>query len=64
MSRCARLANLSQDELAEQSKVSKRTIVNFESGQTSPNASTLELLKRTLEAAGVEFIPENAVAPE
>ncbi len=46
-------------ELAERSGVGVTTISRFESGLTAPNRSTLAALQRALEAAGVEFIPEN-----
>ena len=53
----------SQDDLAGASKVSKPTIANFEAGNSQPYARTLEDLSRALEAAGVQFIPENGGGP-
>ncbi len=53
------LVNLTQQDLADASRVSKRTIVSFESDTSAPNPATLEAVRRALEAAGVEFIPEN-----
>lgn len=53
------LINWSQQELAEHSKIGNATIRNFESGKSSPQHATLDVLRRALEAAGVEFIPEN-----
>jgi hypothetical protein len=35
------------------------TITRFETGQSGGQAATLQKLQRALEAAGVEFIPEN-----
>lgn len=35
------------------------TITRFETGKTKGYADTLDKLQRALEAAGVEFIPEN-----
>ncbi|MFM9857698.1 helix-turn-helix transcriptional regulator [Pseudoxanthobacter sp. M-2] len=49
------LLGLSRSELAHQSKVAERTISDFESGRRSPINSTLEALRRTLEAHGVEL---------
>lgn len=49
----------SQDDLADASKVAKATIANFETGKRSPYDRTLVDMKAALEAAGVEFIPEN-----
>ncbi|MBF5094027.1 transcriptional regulator [Azospirillum sp. INR13] len=46
-------------DLAESSGVSAMTITRFETGKTKGYAETLEKLQRALEAAGVEFIPEN-----
>ncbi|MFD1986804.1 multiprotein-bridging factor 1 family protein [Mesorhizobium newzealandense] len=49
----------SQDHLATSSKVAKATIANFEAGKRAPYDRTLLDLRQALEAAGVEFIPEN-----
>ncbi|TXN65128.1 helix-turn-helix transcriptional regulator [Methylobacterium sp. WL6] len=48
-------------ELAEASGVSSATIRRMEEGEGVPNslADNLGKLQRTLEAAGLEFIPEN-----
>lgn len=40
-------------------KVAKKTIADFEREVRRPYARTLEALRAALEAAGVEFIPEN-----
>jgi transcriptional regulator with XRE-family HTH domain len=45
-------------ELADLSKVSTDTIVRFERGEDL-RTRTIEALQAALEAAGVEFIPEN-----
>ncbi len=45
----------SRDVLAAESRVGKRTIVDFERGARSPQASTLLAIQRAFEAAGVEF---------
>jgi transcriptional regulator with XRE-family HTH domain len=46
-------------DLAEKSRVNHVTINRFEMGQASSNPSTLTAIRTALEAAGVEFIPEN-----
>ncbi len=53
------LLDWSQQQLADAARVGNATIRNFESGRSSPQNATLEVLRRALEAAGVEFIPEN-----
>ena len=53
------LLNITQQDLAERSRVSKRTVVNFEQAERQPVPATSEALRRALEGAGVEFIPEN-----
>jgi len=53
------LLNWSQSDLATASKVGLSTIGNFEAGRSVPIASNLEALTRSLEAAGIQFIPEN-----
>jgi transcriptional regulator with XRE-family HTH domain len=47
------------DELAERAQVSRVTINRHEMAISKSNPSTLAALQRALEAAGVEFIPEN-----
>ncbi|MGO9774864.1 MAG: hypothetical protein ACLPSW_35950 [Roseiarcus sp.] len=39
------------------------TIRNFEGGKSSPINSTLEVLRRALESAGVIFVEENGEGP-
>ena len=46
-------------ELAEMAGVSAMTITRFENGQTGGYADTLDKITKALEAAGVQFIPEN-----
>ena len=50
-----------QDDLAKASSVSSPTIKRLEPGDglLKTRVETAEKLRRTLEAAGVEFIPEN-----
>ncbi len=52
---------ISQDELSARSRVSKRTIAAFETGQTRPVPSTLMAVRQALEAAGIEFRPDGSV---
>jgi transcriptional regulator with XRE-family HTH domain len=54
------LLNWSQQQLADASKAGVVTIRNFEGGKSSPINSTLEVLRRALESAGVEFTNGNA----
>ena len=49
----------SRDELAKRSKVSNATLADFEAGKRSPYDRTLGDIRRALEQAGVQFIPEN-----
>ena len=49
----------SRDVLTERSRVSKRTIVDFERGARSPHASTLFAIRTAFETAGITFIDEN-----
>ena len=53
------LLNLTQQDLADISGVSLRTIVQFERGEKEPSLSIARVLRLSLEAAGIEFIPEN-----
>jgi transcriptional regulator with XRE-family HTH domain len=49
----------SQDQLSEAAAVAKKTVADFEIGNRTPYARTLGALQVALEAAGIEFIPEN-----
>lgn len=53
------LLGITQNELATAAQVNKRTLMDFESGKRTPVNATLSVLRNTLEAAGVDFIPEN-----
>jgi transcriptional regulator with XRE-family HTH domain len=53
------MLGLTQAELAERAGMSKTGLNNIESGASDPKASTLKAIQSALEAAGVEFIPEN-----
>lgn len=50
------LVGMTQDQLAEASRVSKRTITHFEAEQRRPVPATLAAIRRALEAASVEFL--------
>ena len=53
------LLDWTRDDLVEKSGVPKSTLVRVETAATKPRASTLAAIRTALEAAGVEFIPEN-----
>lgn len=48
-----------QDELARVAGVSIVTVRNFENEKTTPQRASLDVIRRAIEAAGVEFIAEN-----
>lgn len=51
--------NLKQEELAEASGVSVRTLVDFEKGVRVPHDRTLRDIQRAFEEKGVEFVFES-----
>ncbi|WP_352869603.1 helix-turn-helix transcriptional regulator [Mesorhizobium sp. M1329] len=53
------MLGMSQGELADAAKVSRPTVVDFERGTRVPHANNIAAIRQALEAAGVEFIPEN-----
>lgn len=54
------LLGWSQDDLAKQSGVTKKSIADYERGATTkPQPRTLRDLRSALEAAGIEFIFPN-----
>ena len=53
------ILGVTQQQLADEASVNKRTIMDFESGNRTPIPSTLSVLETALSAMGVEFIPEN-----
>jgi transcriptional regulator with XRE-family HTH domain len=55
------MARLSTAELASSARVGVATINRFELNQASSNHATLAAIQRALEAAGVEFLPDNGV---
>ncbi len=57
------LLDWSQQELAENSGVGTVAIHQLESGTSRPRRATLDVVKRALEKAGVEFINQNGGGP-
>ena len=53
------LLNMTQSELATKSGVSVGTVINFETGERQPIRAVIEAIRKALEDAGIEFIPEN-----
>ncbi|WP_434734536.1 XRE family transcriptional regulator (plasmid) [Rhizobium sp. YTUHZ044] len=49
----------SEDDLSSASKIDKATIAGFEAGAHLPDEKTLQAMRRSLEDAGVLFIPED-----
>jgi transcriptional regulator with XRE-family HTH domain len=57
------LLDWTQQELADRAGLGIVTVRQFEAGLNEPRRATLEVIKRALEAAGVEFIDENGGGP-
>ncbi len=53
----------SQQDLAEKAGVGIVTIHQLEAGTSQPRRATVDVVKRALESAGVEFIDENGGGP-
>jgi transcriptional regulator with XRE-family HTH domain len=53
------LVGWTQDQLIEATGIPKRTLARFELGDGKPQRRTIDAIRAALEAAGVEFIPEN-----
>ena len=53
----------SQADLADAARISRPTLVDFERGARTPYPNNLAAIRTALEAAGVEFIPENGGGP-
>lgn len=57
------LIDMDQAVLAKAANVSRNVIVDFEKGRRTPTVNNLAAIRAALEAAGVEFIPENGGGP-
>ena len=57
------LLSWSQQDLAKNARVGVVTVHQLEAGLSQPRRSTIEVIRRALEAAGVEFIDENGGGP-
>jgi predicted transcriptional regulator len=53
------LLDWNQQDLAREAQVGIVTVRQLEAGLNQPRRATLVVVRRTLEAAGVEFIDEN-----
>ncbi|WP_352515869.1 helix-turn-helix transcriptional regulator [Mesorhizobium sp. M0026] len=53
------MLGMSQGELANAARVSRPTVVDFERGARVPHANNVAAIRHALEAAGIEFIPDN-----
>ncbi len=49
----------SMERLSAESAMPRRTLLRFEGGGGTPRRATIAAIRSALEAAGVEFIPEN-----
>lgn len=54
---------LSIAQLAEKADLSEDTVENFETSTSSPQVKTLEALRSTFEAEGIEFVREKSGTP-
>ena len=57
------LLEWSQQDLAKAAGVGVVTVHQLEAKLSEPRRATLDVIRRTLEAAGVEFIEENGGGP-
>ena len=57
------LLDWTQQELADRAGVGIVTVRHFEGGLNEPRRATLEVIRRALEAGGVEFIQQNGGGP-
>jgi transcriptional regulator with XRE-family HTH domain len=53
------MLRLTRDQLADSAQVAVATLADFETARRQPHPRTLAAIRTALEAAGVEFIPEN-----
>jgi predicted transcriptional regulator len=57
------LLDWSQQDLAREAGVGLVTVHQLEAGTSKPRRSTLDVIRRAFETAGVEFIDENGGGP-
>src|SRR5262245_40592851 len=57
------LLDWTQQDLADRARVGIVTVRHVEAGVSEPRRATLEVIRRALEGAGVEFIDENGGGP-
>jgi transcriptional regulator with XRE-family HTH domain len=57
------LLNWSQQDLATKASIGIVTVHQLETGLSHPRRATLEVIRRALESAGIEFINENGGGP-
>jgi transcriptional regulator with XRE-family HTH domain len=55
------LIEISRADLAKAAGVGERTLADFESKARTPIRATLAAIQRALEAAGVEFFPDDGL---
>ncbi len=53
------LIEWTRDDLAAAAQTARSTLADFEANKRQPHPRTLAAIRTALEAAGVEFIPEN-----
>jgi len=58
------LIQWSQQQLADEAKVGVVTVRQFELGGTTPRNSTLDVMQRALEAAGIVFVADGESSNE
>jgi transcriptional regulator with XRE-family HTH domain len=54
---------MTQQQLADAANVGLSTVKAFEIGRSTPVRNNLSAIRAALEAAGIEFIPENGGGP-
>ena len=57
------LVNWSREELASRAGTTERTVARIELEEGAARINTLAAIRSALEAAGVEFIPQNGGGP-
>lgn len=53
------LLGLEQGQVAEAAEIARATLIDFEKEQRFPRSATVKAIRKALEDAGIEFIPEN-----